>query len=149
MVLHRLSRGPLVRMLVRNHQRRKRQSRPHKRLRTNRHQRGRQAISGRKNRSGIASVARALLSERGTIGPGSPRPRSWKDGYPARGLPIRHLSLPRTKNSGVIAFPLTTIFACGRRLEGVASEYWTMSAKHSSGFQPLRFDSVALRSHST
>jgi hypothetical protein len=38
----------------------------------------------------------------------------------------------------------------GRRLEGVASGYWTPSAKRSSGFnQPLRFDSVALCCHST
>jgi hypothetical protein len=35
------------------------------------------------------------------------------------------------------------------RLEGVASGYWTQFAKLSSECQPLRFDSVALRTTST
>ena len=41
-----------------------------------------------------------------------------------------------------------TILAGGLRLDGVASGYWTPSAKRSSGYQPLGFDSLALRGHS-
>ena len=33
-------------------------------------------------------------------------------------------------------------------MDGVASGYWTPSAKRSSGYQPFRFDSLALRGHS-
>ena len=34
-------------------------------------------------------------------------------------------------------------------LAGIASGYWTVSVKHSSGCQPLGFESLALRGHST